>query len=114
MHRPAAKGQIRPKISTMPRQQSEAAAFLDIYKLVIEKKRLQQELQSMDQRREQIITRLGVLDAQVTELEKAAHQLRDATAIESAEGTSAPVPRSSSHLAQPIQTGEFDTLFLEY
>jgi len=63
------RGQIRPKFSSMPRQQTEAAAFLDSYKLTVEKKRLQQELDSLNQRRDQILQRLSVIDRQVETLE---------------------------------------------
>lgn len=75
MRRHITRSRIQPKISTMPRQQSEAAAFLDIYKLVIEKKRLQQELQGIDQRRQQILDRLALLETQVAGLENRVHQI---------------------------------------
>jgi cell division septum initiation protein DivIVA len=109
------KGQIRPKISTMPRQQTEAAAYLDIYKLVIEKKRLRQELEGMDDRRQKICDRLAILEQQIVALEKTAHQVRDAE--------STPVNPASPHIpASPPQAHKsakpadaaFDTLFLNY
>lgn len=111
MRRNPGKGRIHPKISTMPRQQSEAAAFLDIYKLTIEKKRLQQELQGMDQRRQQILDRLTVLENQVIALENAAHHLREdpaipVPAIELAQAKSTPKPVFSDET--------LETLFLEY
>ncbi|PSB18397.1 hypothetical protein C7B76_08375 [filamentous cyanobacterium CCP2] len=110
MYRRSANGQIRPKISTMPRQQSEAAAFLDIYKLVIEKKRLQQELQGMEQRRQQIVDRLAVLETQVSTLEKAAHQLRE---DEPQRSSGERKPKGRSKEAElPAET--LETLFLEY
>lgn len=110
MHRNPAKGQIRAKISTMPRQQSEAAAFLDIYKLVIEKKRLQQELQGMDQRRQQILDRLPILEHQIAALEKTAHHLRDASP------TPAHTKQPQSHPASALSLSDqmLETLFLEY
>jgi uncharacterized protein YjiS (DUF1127 family) len=98
------KGQIRPKISTMPRQQTEAAAYLDIYKLVIEKKRLRQELEGMDDRRQQICDRLAVLEQQITALEKTAQQVRQAEA-----------PPGSINSAKPQGAIEgFDTISLDY
>ncbi|WP_416673061.1 hypothetical protein [Egbenema bharatensis] len=109
MYQQSARGQIRPKISTMPRQQSEATAFLDIYKLVIEKKRLQQELQGMDQRRQQIVDRLALLETQVSTLEKTAQQFRS-TETQSNPPTVQPPRRSEP--APPAET--LDTLFLEY
>jgi len=121
MHRNPAKGHIRPKISTMPRQQSEAAAFLDIYKLVIEKKRLQQELQGMDQRRQQIVDRLSVLENQITDLETTAHHLRGASPI-SPTLAAQTQPRSMPMLSaieqqletERLETEKLKTLFLEY
>ncbi|NJR40020.1 MAG: hypothetical protein HC781_15855 [Leptolyngbyaceae cyanobacterium CSU_1_4] len=112
------KGQIRPKISTMPRQQTEAAAYLDIYKLVIEKKRLRQELEGMDDRRQQICDRLAILEQQITALEKTAHQVRDteATLIHSVTPTDPQTPASLRPTAQPTKLTDaaFDTLFLNY
>jgi predicted nuclease with TOPRIM domain len=66
----------------MPRQKTEAAAYLDIYKLVNEKTRLQKELVSLEERRDRIQSRLEVLDVEITALEQSAHQLRDATPVE--------------------------------
>ena len=117
MRRNLAKGRIQPKVSTMPRQQSEAAAFLDIYKLVIEKKRLQQELDSMEQRRQQILTRLEVLNRQVATLEDSAHQMRDQTDTPTAPTTPAIAPRRTRPAAKPSSTPEgetFETFFLDY
>ncbi|MBI4783319.1 MAG: hypothetical protein HY785_18680 [Oscillatoriophycideae cyanobacterium NC_groundwater_1537_Pr4_S-0.65um_50_18] len=105
--RTPSKGRILPKISTMPRQQTEAAAVLDIYKLAIEKKRLQQELQEIEQRRLQIISRLTLLEGQVESLEAKAHQMRDSSPTEGS--VALPVKRS-----QPYPTEEFDLLFLDY
>ena len=99
------QGQIRPKISTMPRQKTEAAAYLDIYKLVNEKKRLQQELGILEERRVRIQQRLEVIEQQVSGLEKDAHQLRDSDPAQ--------IPPSVTPL--PIPSSEdFNTLFLEY
>lgn len=61
-HRPR---KIVPKISTLPRQQSEASQHLERYKLAVEKARLQQELQALTIRQQQIKDRLGVLNQQL-------------------------------------------------
>ena len=84
---------IQPKISTMPRQRSEAAHYLDIYKLTIEKKRLRQELVAIEQRRHRIQERLDLLEEQVTTLEQGAQDLRAET--------SSPIPHS--HGYAPVQ-----------
>lgn len=65
-----------PKISTMPRQQSESSQYLTMYQLTIEKKRLQQELASLDQRRDRIQNRLAVLAQEIETVEGQAQQLR--------------------------------------
>jgi len=107
MHRSQTRGKIRPKISTMPRQRSEAAAFLNIYKLVVEKKRLEQELESLDERRKQICDRIAVLNQHVDKLETSVDQMR-------ATETS-PQKSSAPNIApDQEQSDGFNTLFLDY
>ena len=99
------QGPIRPKISTMPRQRTEASVYLDVYKLVVERKRLQQELQKIEQRSHQIHQRMAQLDQQIIEQEAILQQMRTGTA-----------PSVPSH-PQPTQAAQpeaFDMLFLEY
>jgi len=72
---------LRPKLSTMPRQKTEAAALLNLYKLAIEKKRLQQELQSIEERRQQILSQLATLDRQLAAQETNSQSLLDRTAL---------------------------------
>lgn len=91
-------------ISTMPRQKTEAAAYLDIYKLVNEKTRLQKEFQTLEERRDRIQSRLAVLDVEINALEKSAHQLRDAAPVEPAAIASTKAPA----------TDDPNTLVLEY
>jgi hypothetical protein len=106
------KGKIRPKISTMPRQRTEAAALLDLYKLAIEKERLSQELITIDQRRQQILDRMVMLEQQVMQLEQRTKQLRQA---ESASMNSALTEgRSPSSAIPPFASTGFDTLQLDY
>ncbi|MBW4658642.1 MAG: hypothetical protein KME15_08210 [Drouetiella hepatica Uher 2000/2452] len=109
--RTPSKGRILPKISTMPRQQTEAAAVLDLYKLAIEKNRLQQELQDIELRRLQILSRLTVLEGQVDSLEAKAHQMRDSIPVDSLLPVDGSLPRARS---KPYPAEEFDLLFLEY
>lgn len=95
---------IRQKVSTLPRQKTEASAYLDIYKLVSEKKRLQQELEQVEQRRDRILKRLEALESQVLGLEQIAQQLRLN-------------PGSLSPPITPTKPGQpdtFNTFFLEY
>jgi chromosome segregation ATPase len=105
MRRPTAKRTIRPKVSTMPRQKSEAAAFLDIYKLTVEKKRLEQELEYLEQRRSQISQRLVVLEQQVNGLENSIEVMRQ----------DSPSPQSSkADRSELPQNDIFDMLTLDY
>ena len=78
---------IRPKISTMPRQQTEAGQYLDMYKLTVEKSRLTQELTSIEQRRQQINTRLAALEQIGETMEQKAQTLRADTLSETAAET---------------------------
>ena len=64
MHRSAKRGKIPPKLSSMPRQRSEATTYLTVYKNVVEKERLQKELENLERRCNQIKERLAVLDEQ--------------------------------------------------
>ncbi|HEY9622107.1 MAG TPA: hypothetical protein V6C78_17255 [Crinalium sp.] len=106
MRRNIAKGSIRPKISTMPRQKTEASILLDLYKLMVEKKRLQQELQSLDERRQQICSRVAIIEQRTTELEQNIQYLRGL------EGTT---PQPKPVLSVPhSDSGTFETIFLEY
>jgi hypothetical protein len=86
-----------PKLrSTLPRPKTEAAAYLNLYKLTIEKKRLEHELESIEVRRHRIQKRLTFLSSQVAELD------RSATCKTPATKQAAP------------DTAAFNTLFLEY
>lgn len=118
MSRPFPKARIRPQISTMPRQQTEATAHLNIYRLLVERDRLQQELQNLDDRRQQITSRLETLNARVAELEQAAQTLREqadqpVSTASNAKAISASTVRSDAVRADAASE-EFDLLFLEY
>ncbi len=104
MRSPGSQPPIRPQISTMPRPKTEAAAYLSIYKLVSEKKRLEQELQGLDQRRDRICQRLDVLNNQVATLKDS---LQDFQA-------DAVVKQGAIAQPQKPQPDGFSTLFLEY
>ncbi|MBW4439963.1 MAG: hypothetical protein KME10_01745 [Plectolyngbya sp. WJT66-NPBG17] len=95
--RPTPLTDSRPKISTMPRPQTEATAYLNLYKLSIEKKRLQYELDSIDQRRHRIQKRLSFLESQVAEMQQ-----------------SAPVPKLVPVTKNSAPDSALNTLFLEY
>jgi hypothetical protein len=73
-----APSKIYPKVSTLPRQRTEAAHYLDLYKLTVEKKRIQRELESLNQRRQQLCDRLAEIEQQTTHLDQQAQHLRQA------------------------------------
>ena len=97
--RPTSLTDSRPKISTMPRPQTEATAYLNLYKLAIEKKRLQYELDSIEHRRHRIQKRLSFLESQVAEMQQATHESAPKLA---------PVSKNSA------PDSALNTLFLEY
>ncbi|MGB3201319.1 MAG: hypothetical protein WBA99_10470 [Nodosilinea sp.] len=76
MNAKRAPRRIFPKVSTMPRQQTEAAQYLDMYKLTVEKKRLQQELEYIDERRQRLCDRLDEINRETEGLDAQATILR--------------------------------------
>ncbi|MEH1869799.1 MAG: gas vesicle protein [Nostoc sp.] len=70
------QGIIRPKISTMPRNQSEASNQLELYKLITEKQRIKQELAFIEQRTVLLKQRLSTLQVQIDTTEKNIKHLR--------------------------------------
>lgn len=70
---------IFPKVSTMPRPQTEAAQYLDMYKLTVEKTRLQQELEYIDERRQRLCDRLAEINQATEALDAEANMLRQPT-----------------------------------
>jgi predicted nucleic acid-binding Zn-ribbon protein len=102
--RPSRPNITTPKISTMPRQQTEATVYLDVYKLVVERRRLEQERQKIEQRSQQINQRLTQLDQQIVVLETTLQQMRSGIVPETR-----PIPPAASS-----QPETFDMLFLEY
>ena len=110
MYPSPSSSRVHPKISTMPRHRSESSNYLDLYKLAIEKKRLKQELASMERRRSQIQSRLHILEQHINHLELSARHSR--------ESASASVPNSMIY--PPMQSSDtqdtvsFQTVTLDY
>ena len=88
----------------MPRQKTEATVYLEVYKLVVERKRLQQELAKIEQRSQQIQQRMGQLDRQIADLEGDLQQMR------AGEGVVPPKQQAPSS----SQPETFEMMFLEY
>lgn len=115
MHQRPERGLIRPKVSTMPRQKSEASAYLDIYKLAVEKRRLQQELQALDQRRQRICQRLGSLRQEIAMLEGNVHELRGSGDAKIGEELIQPISTPISGANQTTTQGDtFKSITLDY
>ncbi len=110
MQPPRPPSRIRPKVSTMPRQQSEAAHYLNIYKLTVEKRRLKQELDSLDKRRKRIQERLQLLEQQVESLEDSAQRLREP--VSASEPSSVIYPPMGRQA--PADRDDFRTITLDY
>jgi hypothetical protein len=103
---------INLKVSTMPRQQSEAAQYLNAYKLSIEKKRLQLELDSLGQRRDRIQERLDGIERQLQTLEDAAQQYREPVGLSPLSSAPNSVIYPPSRYQQ--DTEAFKTVTLDY
>ncbi|MEH1827762.1 MAG: hypothetical protein V7L22_20905 [Nostoc sp.] len=74
MHRTPNRRQIQAKFSTMPPQRSQATAYLNAYKMMLEKERLEEELEKLEARRHQIQQRLAILNSQAIAEENTIHQ----------------------------------------
>ncbi|MDZ7956248.1 hypothetical protein [Nostoc sp. DedQUE09] len=74
MHRTPKRGQIQAKLSTMPPQRSQATVYLNAYKMMLEKERLEQELEKLEARRHQIQQRLAILNSQIIAEEDVTYQ----------------------------------------
>lgn len=110
---------IFPKVSTMPRQATEAAQYLDMYKLTVEKKRLQQELEYLDDRRQRLCDRLAEIEQATEHLDATATHLRQPTqspaaakpqGISFAPSANVYLPERSSRQAPE----DYSTLTLDY
>jgi hypothetical protein len=108
----------RSQISTMPRPKTEAAAYLNAYKLTTEKARLQQELANLKQREQRIQKQLAFIESQVAEIEKGIHPLPSpplGSSIDQALTQAKPPTKAVAGAAgRSAEPKEFDTMVLEY
>ncbi|MFN6500917.1 MAG: hypothetical protein RMX65_028500 [Nostoc sp. DedQUE01] len=74
MHRTPKRGQIQAKLSSMPPQRSQATVYLNAYKIMLEKERLEEELKKLEARQSQIQQRLAILNGQIIAEEDITHQ----------------------------------------
>lgn len=70
------RGIIRPKVTTMPRNKSESSSQLELYKLVTEQQRIQDELAFIEQRTVLLKQRLSTLRNQIATTERNIQNLR--------------------------------------
>jgi hypothetical protein len=119
MNSKRAPRRIFPKVSTMPRQATEAAQYLDMYKLTVEKKRIEQELESIDERRQRLCDRLAEIHQETEALDVQAPTLRQpalhSAAPRSQGGNFAP----SANVYLPERNGrqtpeDYSTVMLDY
>lgn len=89
------------RASTMPRQKTEAMTFLDIHKLILEKKRLHDELKLVAARQQQIQQRIACLNKQVAQLEGNIEEKREFT-------------KTNLLAPQNELPNNFDTLLVDY
>ena len=112
MQYPRPSSRIHPKISTLPRQRSEAAHYLDLYKLTVEKTRLKQELSHIEKRRDRIQERLSILEQQISDVEHAAQRLRQSGAASAPNSIVYPPAYYSKHSNR--DDASFETITLDY
>ncbi|MFQ4135438.1 gas vesicle protein GvpV [Nodosilinea sp. PGN35] len=118
MNAKRAPRRIFPKVSTMPRQQTEAAQYLDMYKLTVEKKRLQQELEYIDERRQRLCDRLAEIDQATEGLDAQATSLRQKTPTPAAARPQSAHFAPSANVYLPERSSQapedYNTLMLDY
>ena len=98
MQRRPSRRKITPKISSLPRHNSEVADYLRMYQITLEKRRLEQELDNLDLRREQIHQRLSMLNEEMGEIINSTK-----FQLENPEATPPKVATSRRDLVQRIQ-----------
>ncbi|WP_017721718.1 hypothetical protein [Kamptonema formosum] len=124
---------IPPKLHTIPRENSEAAEQLELYKKVTKRQRILQELHSIEQRTQLLKQQLSIIDSQIEEAEQTIKTLRQASLNPvSSPPATAPAPRvraakksasapraSSSQKSSPAPKSEgnsskFETFYFDF
>ncbi len=96
---------IHPKISSMPRQQSEALTHLEVYKMSVEKQRLEKELQNLKNREQKIIQRLAKIEQEKEKL---------LSTVQSSESSSSQKPTIKETSNSLKSAFDFDQVYVEY
>lgn len=110
---------IFPKVSTMPRPATEAAQYLDLYKLTVEKTRLEQELEYIDSRRQQLCDRLAEINQETANLGDTATNLRQPTQSPAAAKPQGATFAPSANVYLPERNNrqapdDYNTVMLDY
>ena len=98
-------GIIRAKVSTMPRNQSDASSQLELYKMVTEKQRIQRELCYIKERTNVLQQRLDILNGQIEDTEKTIKKLRQ------------PQPSATQNIVSSntfVESNNYQTFEIEY
>ncbi|MEO1070109.1 MAG: hypothetical protein AAFW95_13490 [Cyanobacteria bacterium J06638_6] len=103
----------------MPRQATEAAQYLDLYKLTVEKKRLEQELGYIDERRQRLCDRLAEINQETEALDAQATTLRQPTSHSAAPRSQGGDFAPSANIYLPERNGhqtpeDYSTEMLDY
>lgn len=111
--------QVRPQISSMPRDRSEAAEQLELYRLVAKRQRIQRELKLIEDRRQLLEQQLGTLDAKIGDTETRIQELRRSdSAPNSTTPNTSPGPSSTVNNKAPKKevkkTDNSSTFYFEY
>lgn len=101
---------IRSKISTMPRKQSEADQQLELYKLIIEKQRIQEKLEIMERQIQQLKSRLTFVTDQIETTEQSIQNLRTVNPPSLAKKPDS--PKTVAHSSN--NSSNFQAFYLEY
>lgn len=104
MYRVRIPGKIRPKLSSIPRCNTEANIYLNVYKMSVEKERLQRELTNIESRRNQIKERIKLLNQQTLIALKKAEKSQPTQ----------PISKIQSAEEEKEQFTHFQTMTLEY
>jgi hypothetical protein len=97
-----------PRISTMPRPQTEARMHLERYQMAIEKSRLEKELEMLEFRQVQIharLTQLAEQAATTAQLQDAAAQTATAAAV---------LPIHQKHPIKTFNSESYQTFLLDF
>ncbi|QIZ71791.1 hypothetical protein [Oxynema aestuarii] len=94
MQRPRPQTPIHSKLTNIPRNNTEAGEQLELYKLLTQRQRIEQEMKVMQQRLQVLEEQLEVIDRHIENSEQKARQLRQSSSLSS--GKTAVSQRSTS------------------